>query len=69
MHFRQLERAFSPSTLWIEVSGIAKGYAADRAIEKLRIHAREGGFKVYGPNSERVGFRPDFSISERMPVL
>lgn len=62
--------------LWIDVSGIAKGYAVDRAIEKLRSHGVSqasvnagGDLRIYGPEMERVSLRPEEAPSEGMPVL
>jgi len=50
--------------LWIDVSGIAKGYAVDRAIEKLQCHGAVqasvnagGDLRIIGPSTERVYLR------------
>jgi|KBSMisStandDraft_5_1062788.scaffolds.fasta_scaffold267732_2 thiamine biosynthesis lipoprotein len=62
--------------LWIDVSGIAKGYAVDRAIETLKRHRvaqaavnAGGDLCVFGPEPERVSLRTDHSSAEGMPVL
>jgi thiamine biosynthesis lipoprotein len=50
--------------LWIDVSGIAKGYAVDRAIEALQSHGAVqasvnagGDLRIIGPQLERVYLR------------
>jgi FAD:protein FMN transferase len=54
------------SPLWIDLSGIAKGYAVDRAIDVLRateaIQAcvnAGGDLRVFGPRAERIRLRTD----------
>ena len=51
--------------LWIDLGGIAKGYAVDRAIERLRAHGvtqacvnAGGDLRVMGSAIERVRLRP-----------
>lgn len=50
--------------LWIDVSGIAKGYAVDRAIERIQqFGVRQGcvnaggDLRVFGPDEERVALQ------------
>jgi thiamine biosynthesis lipoprotein len=50
--------------LWIDVGGIAKGYAVDRAIARLREHGvvqacvnAGGDLRVLGPVAERIALR------------
>lgn len=52
--------------LWIDLGGIAKGYAVDRAIRKLHAAGAAqacvnagGDLRVSGPDAERVAFRSD----------
>jgi thiamine biosynthesis lipoprotein len=52
--------------LWIDLGGVAKGYAVDRAIEKLRRHGATeacvnagGDLKIYGPEAEVIALRPE----------
>jgi len=54
-------------SLWIDLGGIAKGYAVDRAIEVLRDAGAEqicvnagGDLRVAGPRAERVHVRDAF---------
>jgi thiamine biosynthesis lipoprotein len=61
--------------LWIDVSGIAKGYAVDRAIENIqRSGARQacvnagGDLRVIGPEEERVALQLPGPTSA-LPVL
>ena len=61
--------------LWIDVSGIAKGYAVDRAIESIRRSgARQacvnagGDLRVLGPDEERVALRMP-TLADALPVL
>lgn len=58
------ERVHLRRPLWIDLGGIAKGYAVDRAIEVLRAHGvvqacvnAGGDLRVCGPNPERVDVR------------
>jgi FAD:protein FMN transferase len=58
------ERVRLRRPLWIDLGGIAKGYAVDRAIEVLRAHGATqacvnagGDLRVYGPRAERVHLR------------
>jgi len=61
--------------LWIDLGGIAKGYAVDRAVEKLtslgvpqcRVNAG-GDLRVAGPSSERVVLRTA-APGDTVPVL
>jgi thiamine biosynthesis lipoprotein len=61
--------------LWIDVSGIAKGYAVDRAIERLQqfgprqICVNAGGdLRVVGPDEERVALQLP-ALDDTVPVL
>jgi len=61
--------------LWIDVSGIAKGYAVDRAIERLQHSgARQacvnagGDLRVIGPEEERVALQLPMA-ADALPVL
>jgi FAD:protein FMN transferase len=61
--------------LWVDVGGIAKGYAVDGAIERLReagavqacVNAG-GDLRVIGPEVERVRLRPDVA-SDVVPMI
>lgn len=65
-HWRDIEllegeRVRLRRPLWIDLGGIAKGYAVDRAIEVLRAHGATracvnagGDLRLCGPNPERV---------------
>ena len=62
--------------LWIDLGGIAKGYAVDQAIERLRTHGvgqalvnAGGDLRVYGPASERVTLRPKSGSSDALPII
>jgi thiamine biosynthesis lipoprotein len=62
--------------LWIDVSGIAKGYAVDRAIETLKRHGAAqaavnagGDLRIFGPETERISLRTDKSPAEGLPLL
>ena len=61
--------------LWIDVSGIAKGYAVDRAIERIQqFGARRacvnagGDLRVLGPDEERVALQLPMP-EDGLPVL
>src|SRR5258708_6648865 len=61
--------------LWIDLGGIAKGYAVDRAIEKLQRHGATqacvnagGDLKIYGPEAEVIALRPEH-LTEGVPGL
>jgi thiamine biosynthesis lipoprotein len=63
-------------TLWIDLGGIAKGYAVDRAMERLRAHGPTqacvnagGDLLVHGPDTERVLLTPGGVPSDGLPVL
>ena len=63
-------------SLWIDLGGIAKGYAVDRAMEKLRAHGAiqacvnaGGDLLVYGPDTERVLLRTGVAPGDALPVL
>ena len=58
------ERVRLHRRLWIDLGGIAKGYAVDRAIEVLQAHGAAqacvnagGDLRVFGPCAERVHVR------------
>jgi thiamine biosynthesis lipoprotein len=62
--------------LWIDLGGIAKGYAVDRAIEKLRQHGAPAGsvnaggdIRVYGQPAESVALRLELGPSRELPVV
>jgi thiamine biosynthesis lipoprotein len=62
--------------LWIDLGGIAKGYAVDRAIEVLRARGAVqacvnagGDLRIYGPDSERVLLTPGEFAGDSLPVL
>jgi len=61
--------------LWIDLGGIAKGYAVDRAIEVLVAHGAShasvnagGDLRLHGPRSEAVFLRVGRGLT-RMPQL
>ena len=61
--------------LWIDVSGIAKGYAVDRAIERLQQFGPRqacvnagGDLRVIGPDEERVALQLPM-VADAVPVL
>jgi thiamine biosynthesis lipoprotein len=61
--------------LWIDLGGIAKGYAVDRALERLIGHGATqagvnagGDLRVHGPASERVMLTPE-SFRDGVPVI
>ena len=62
--------------LWIDLGGIAKGYAVDRALEKLRAQGAVqasvnagGDLAVFGPDVERVLLTPGQLADDALPVL
>jgi thiamine biosynthesis lipoprotein len=68
VHFRR--------PLWIDLGGIAKGYAVDRAVEILAAHhavqacVNAGGdLRVVGPQSERVYLKPEQLEGDAAPIL
>ncbi len=61
--------------LWVDLGGIAKGYAVDRATERLRASGATqavvnagGDIRVMGRNAERIGLELEFPLDPR-PVL
>jgi thiamine biosynthesis lipoprotein len=62
--------------LWLDLGGIAKGYAVDRAVDALRVAGVEqgcvnagGDLRVFGPRAERVDVRVhDGSIVELLEL-
>ena len=63
-------------SLWIDLGGIAKGYAVDRAMERLRARGAiqacvnaGGDLLVYGPEAERVLLRTGAATDDALPVL
>lgn len=61
--------------VWIDVGGIAKGYAVDRAMECLRgrgatqaVVNAGGDIRVHGRESELIGLKLEFPMNP-MPVL
>src|SRR5215510_7224217 len=62
--------------LWIDLGGIAMGYAVDRAIELLRARGAVqasvnagGDLRIHGPDSERVLLTPGEFAGDALPVL
>jgi len=62
--------------LWIDLGGIAKGYAVDRAVERLRLSGiaeacvnAGGDLRVLGPEALRVHLDPRHGRQRRVPVL
>lgn len=62
--------------LFIDVSGIAKGYAVDRAIETLQRHGAVqacinagGDLRICGPATERVWLEPEHLQGDAAPTL
>ena len=63
-------------SLWIDLGGIAKGYAVDRAMERLRARGAVqacinagGDLLVHGPEAERVLLRTGAAPDDALPVL
>lgn len=61
--------------LWVDLGGIAKGYAVDRATERLRASGATqavvnagGDIRVMGRNAERIGLELEFPL-DPLPVL
>lgn len=61
--------------LWLDLGGIAKGYAVDRAIERLIAHGATqtsvnagGDLRVYGARTEHVLLAPD-TYGDGVPVI
>jgi thiamine biosynthesis lipoprotein len=61
--------------LWVDLGGIAKGYAVDRVAERLRASGATqavvnagGDIRVMGRNAERIGLELEFPLDPR-PVL
>jgi thiamine biosynthesis lipoprotein len=62
--------------LWIDLGGIAKGYAVDQAMERLLAHGvaqasvnAGGDLRVCGPATERVSLRLDSVSSDTLPII
>jgi FAD:protein FMN transferase len=62
--------------LWIDLGGIAKGYAVDRAMEILHTRGAVqacvnagGDLRIHGPDSERVLLTPGEFRGDSLPVL
>ncbi len=62
--------------LWLDLGGIAKGYAVDRAVALLRAHGAQqgsvnagGDLRVFGPRAELVHLRLDGPAPGFVPVL
>jgi len=62
--------------LWIDLGGIAKGYAVDRAIESLRRNGVEqgcvnagGDLRLFGPEPEWVALRTDLQEDGDQPAI
>ena len=62
--------------LWIDLGGIAKGYAVDRAIEHIRACggvqacvSAGGDLRIFGPDSERVLLKTGGPQGHALPVL
>src|SRR5215471_9652712 len=62
--------------LWIDLGGIAKGFAVDRATKTLKEHGAVqgcvnagGDLAVFGPDSERVALRIASLHADALPVV
>jgi len=62
--------------VWIDLGGVGKGYAVDRAIERLRGLGVEqacvnagGDLRVLGPRAEWVRLRPAAGAGRRLAIL
>ena len=62
--------------LWIDLGGIAKGYAVDRAMDALQGFAPKqacvnagGDLRIAGPDAERVRLDADRGNDETVPVI
>jgi thiamine biosynthesis lipoprotein len=62
--------------LWLDLGGVAKGYAVDLAVEALRANGAAqasvnagGDLRLAGPDAELVHLRCDERLSGAMPVL
>src|SRR5882672_4350018 len=62
--------------LWVDLGGIAKGYAVDQAVNRLRARGvaqasvnAGGDLRVYGPATERVRLRLDSVSSDALPII
>lgn len=62
--------------LWIDLGGIAKGFAVDRAVDCLRRHGvaqgavnAGGDLRIFGPVTERVLLQPELLEDGGAPVL
>lgn len=62
--------------LWIDLGGIAKGYAVDRAVEILLAAGATqgcvnagGDLRVFGPETEMVALRTDLPDDGSMPAI
>ena len=62
--------------LWIDLGGIAKGYAVDRAVEAMQLDVdvqccvnAGGDLVVRGPRAERVLVRTDRSEETTVPII
>lgn len=62
--------------LWIDLGGIAKGYAVDRAMDALQGFAPKqacvnagGDLRIAGPHAERVRLDADHGNDETVPII
>ena len=62
--------------VWIDLGGIAKGYAVDRAVERLRASGiahgcvnAGGDLRVFGPDREPVHLNPDTAPDREWSVI
>jgi thiamine biosynthesis lipoprotein len=63
-------------SLWLDLGGVAKGYAVDLAVEALRASGAVqasvnagGDLRLAGPDAELVHLRCDGRLSDAMPVV
>jgi thiamine biosynthesis lipoprotein len=62
--------------LWIDLGGVAKGYAVDRAVARLKAQGAEqgcvdagGDLRVFGPAPERIALRAPLRPGAPMPIV
>jgi thiamine biosynthesis lipoprotein len=62
--------------LWIDLGGIAKGYAVDRAVDRLRAFAPAqacvnagGDLRIIGEEAECVRLASDIGMGDDLPVM
>lgn len=69
-------RVYFRRPLWLDLGGIAKGYAVDRAVAMLRAHGIRrgsvnagGDLRVFGPQAERILLRSPRPPRRGLPIL